>query len=126
MNKTKLYEAMRLIRHSGDVFAPGTDENQLTLSDKQAAPLLALVPPAITLLEDLDNDDSGNTRPEDEGLAKAEIVAAINALDENNAELFTQNGKPTTQAIEAILGYQVSAAERDALWLEMSDESEYN
>lgn len=44
----------------------------------------------------------------------AAVKAAISQLDKSDAALFTASGKPKTEAIAAITGWPVSAAERDA------------
>ena len=47
---------------------------------------------------------------------KARIIAAIGELDPDNPEHFTKGGKPEVKALEAILGFDITAAERDAAW----------
>ena len=42
------------------------------------------------------------------------IIAALEELDPANDSLFTSEGKPTTNALEDIVGESVSAVERDA------------
>ena len=44
------------------------------------------------------------------------IEAACARLDRADASLWTRAGVPTTAALEALLGRDVSAAERDAAW----------
>jgi hypothetical protein len=44
------------------------------------------------------------------------IEAAIAKLDPNDPKQFTASGKPQVDALEHVLGRQVSAAERDAAW----------
>ena len=46
----------------------------------------------------------------------AALAEAIGGLDKGDEELWTNSGKPNTKALEAVLGYPVSAAERDAAW----------
>ena len=41
------------------------------------------------------------------------IRDAVEALDPNDATLFTQSGKPTVQAVELVLGFDITADERD-------------
>lgn len=52
--------------------------------------------------------------PTDPAERLAAIKGAIAQLDPDNPEHFTKGGKPQVEAIEAVLGYGVSAAERDA------------
>ena len=41
------------------------------------------------------------------------IRDAVEALDQGDATLFTQSGKPTVQAVELVLGFDITADERD-------------
>lgn len=49
-------------------------------------------------------------------LFSGSLVEAIALLDVDNADAFTSDGKPTTDALAAIVGRKVSAAERDEAW----------
>ena len=52
---------------------------------------------------------------------RAEAIAnAINAVDADK-ENWTKSGKPTVGAIEAILGWNIDAKERDAIWDKLKD-----
>lgn len=44
------------------------------------------------------------------------IVAAIQELDPDNQDQFTQNGKPDATVLTEHLGWRVSATERDEAW----------
>jgi len=64
--------------------------------------------------EATDGDDDGQ---DDAGEADEDpIEAAIRQLDPDNPMHWTQAGKPQVYALEEILGYQISAAQRDAAW----------
>jgi len=52
-------------------------------------------------------------KPEGRDALLAAIIKAIKSLDRNVAESFTQTGKPRIPAIEAVLGYEISARDRD-------------
>ena len=54
--------------------------------------------------------------PVDDQERQAAIAAAIGQIDAANADLWLKDGKPSTDAIAAITGGPVSAAERDAAW----------
>lgn len=54
-------------------------------------------------------------KPSGEALTAA-IVPAINTLDAGIPEHFTRAGLPNVVAIEKVLGYDISMAERDAAW----------
>ena len=47
---------------------------------------------------------------------KALIVGAIRGLDPDEETLWTLSGPPTVAAVEAALGFGISAAERDEAW----------
>lgn len=48
------------------------------------------------------------------------IKQAIELLDPKNPEHFTGSGVPQVKAIEQLLGYDISAADRDAAWAEVN------
>ena len=52
--------------------------------------------------------------PEDPAVRLEAIRAAIGQLNKEDAALWTAGGKPKTEAIAAITGWPVTAAERDA------------
>lgn len=57
--------------------------------------------------------------PTDPAERAAAIKVAIAQLDETNTTLWKADGAPTAAAIEALTGWPVSAAERDAVWAEI-------
>ena len=59
-------------------------------------------------------DTGTQTAPEDPAVRLEAIRAAVGQLDKENAALWTAGGKPKTEAIAAITGWPVTAAERDA------------
>lgn len=54
-------------------------------------------------------------KPEGEALMGA-IAEVIKDLDQDSEEHFTKSGAPIVSAIEKVLGYDITAAERDAAW----------
>ena len=55
--------------------------------------------------------------PEDAGPAGVgSVVAAIGELDPDDAGSWTKSGKPELKALEALLGADLTAAERDEAW----------
>jgi hypothetical protein len=51
-----------------------------------------------------------------------EIVSAIGQLlDQGKTKNFSKTGEPKVRSIEAILGYDITADERDAAWAEMGE-----
>ena len=55
-------------------------------------------------------------RPDNPEVLGEEIVTAISRLEAGNIDHWTKSGKPEVRALEAALGYDISAAERDAAW----------
>ncbi|SHN18244.1 hypothetical protein [Roseibium suaedae] len=58
-------------------------------------------------------EKSAPKKPTGDALAKA-ILAAMSDLDKDNEDHFTASGKPVVSALEKLLGYDITAAERDA------------
>ncbi len=101
----KKYTVNSPLKHDDRTYAIG---EEVELSDKHAAPLLALEGIALV---------SAAPQIAPEGAVKlAAIQAAIAALDKSNADLWMKDGRPKTGAIEAATGWPVSAAERDAAY----------
>ena len=61
-------------------------------------------------------------RPSDEHEAKADIIAAMKEVIDIGEDLIS-GGRPDVKAVEAILGYQISAPERNDLMEVFSDVS---
>lgn len=57
---------------------------------------------------------SADAPPVDPAVRQAAIVEAISGLPKDDAGLWTGGGKPQVAAIEAALGWPITAAERDA------------
>jgi hypothetical protein len=55
-----------------------------------------------------------NTKPEDTDALHAAIRGAVESLDADDADAWTGSGKAKAASIEAVLGYSVTASERDA------------
>lgn len=105
---TKKYEVLDSLRHNGKKYFPDSENNIVELTALQAAPLLALAVVA-------DSVDNKQAAPEGEERVNL-IKEAIAGLDKANAELFAKDGvTPKVGAIEAVTGWPVSAAERDAV-----------
>ena len=65
------------------------------------------------------NEDEFDTMPVDESEKEPlSIGGAIAMLSESD---YSQSGKPKVKAIEKILGYDITAAERDAAWSAMGE-----
>lgn len=94
------YKVLSAIRHDGEDFEEG---DLIKLSADAARPLL-----------DMGVIGENPARPTDDQARLDEIADAIRGLDRDNPELWTNSGKPQVSAIEAVLGYDISASERDA------------
>ena len=66
--------------------------------------------------DDKTDENTPTVAPTGTDARMAEIIKAIRGLDRNVAESFTQTGKPKVPAIEAALGYDITATERDAAY----------
>ena len=103
-NEYTVTELAGAIHHNGSRYDAG---EQIELSAKEAKHLLAI------------GHVTGAT-PAPEVDRTSAIVAAIESLDSGNDELWTSDGKPKTDAIEAVTGFNVPADERDQVWAAMA------
>lgn len=102
----KKYTVNSPLNHDNEPYAI---DDTVELSDEHAAPLVALG--RITLA----GKGAATPQPTPEGDAKLEAIqAAIASLDKGNADLWMKDGRPKTGSVEAVTGWPVSAAERDA------------
>lgn len=60
-------------------------------------------------------------KPKGDGFTEAQIVEAISGLDEDDESLWTEDRKPMVVAIEAVLGGNITEAQRDNAWESMQD-----
>lgn len=98
------FTALSPLEHDGQRYNPG---DAVELDDGQAALLLALVPPAIERPAKI-------AEPKTQEELIADIRAAIAGMDKDNKALFLADGvTPDTKALSAILGWNVSAADRN-------------
>lgn len=109
----KTYSVQSPIKHDGKEYA--VDET-IDLEDKEAEDLRA-----VGAISDA-TGVTGNTitAPVDEAERIASIMAAIGQLDINNKALWVKSGAPKTEALTAITGWPVVAADRDAAWAQIS------
>lgn len=106
---------------AGDVFEV-TDtiefkigEEVVFLSPIQKDQVRAVTPPAPAKAEPRE-------RPEDPEVVFSEVEQAIDKLDPENKDDFTGSGLPRVEAIEALLGYDISADERNHVWELMNED----
>lgn len=106
----KTYTTQVVVDHDNKRYEIGAS---VDLADDQAALLLAV---------NAVSGPTGDAAPDVPADAKerlAAITAAIGQIDPNNPDLWLKDGKPDAAAISDILGWQVSAAERNAAWAAM-------
>lgn len=103
----KVYTTLVVVDHDNKRYEIGAT---VDLDDKQAEALLdvgAISGPT---------GEAASEPPTDAKVRLAAITTAIGQLDPNNLDLWLKDGKPSTDAIAAITGWPLSAAERDAAW----------
>ena len=90
-------------------YAPG-DPIDLDARDAEAllsAGVISAHPPA---------DESGAEEPGPKEVDIDEVIDAIDHLDPDDPDRWTKTGKPQVVPLEDYLGYDISAAQRDAAW----------
>lgn len=104
----KKYTALEPLNVNGKPVSVG---EKIELEEKDAAQALALN--AIEL--------AGNAKVEaPEGEARVDAIkAAIAGLNVDVAENWARDGKPKSDVISKVLGWPVTAAERDTIWAEL-------
>lgn len=107
---TKTYTVKSTLNHDQKDYPAGST---IELDDADAAPLLAggAVEPGKAA--------ANESAPEGEVVRIAAIKDAIGKLNIDSAELWLKDGRPDVKAVEAITGWPVKAAERDAAWGEL-------
>lgn len=105
---TKRYTVKTPVNFNQEEFVPG---DPIELDDKTAKDLLEVgaIEPATSAAS------SAAGGPASEEKLDA-IKAVIGELDKEDATAWLKDGKPKTEAIAALTGWPVSAAERDAAW----------
>ncbi|SDH92311.1 hypothetical protein [Roseospirillum parvum] len=100
------------VRVGGRLYHEG---ETLTMDPALAAPLMAqgrlrshtpVVEPPATDTTDPATATDGAT----------DLLAAIGQLEPGNPDHWTKDGRPDARALAAVVGREVSAAERDAVW----------
>ena len=103
---TTYYCLVRISYDRADDYAPG---EAIDLPDRDAAALLAagaISPDAPVQIQDAALGLTGIDA----------ILDAIDALIPTSETAWTKDGKPQVVALERALGYDISAADRDAAW----------
>jgi hypothetical protein len=103
----KQYAVKTVVDHDNKRYEIGST---IDLDDEQAESLLAL-----KAIEGPTGDAELQV-PTDAKERLAAIVTAIGKIDLNNTDLWLKDGKPASEAIAAVLGWSVTAAERNAAW----------
>lgn len=103
----KTYNVLSLLKYNGKDYADGTVD-MTEAEAKQSVDLGVL---------ELVGDVQVIELTAEERLEK--VKAAIQGLNVDNGELWTAKGLPNSTALTAIVGFAVTAAERDAAWAEV-------
>ena len=72
-------------------------------------------------LDRIAGDETIRAKVESAFSRAAAIAGAIEGLDRADESKWTKSGKPTTEALEAVLGFSVTADERDAAYAAMEE-----
>lgn len=116
----KTFTVVSNLSHNNKDYAPG---RRIDLEDEFSDPLVAVgvikegyegteKAPANTA-------NTANTGPTDPTERLDAIKAAINTLNIDNGDLWLRDGKPNVAAIVDVTGWNLTAAERDAAWVEV-------
>ena len=106
MNKS--YPVLSPIRFNGKDYPVGS---AIDLDEAEVADLLGAA-----AIEDSPTEIAALKAPSDDAERLAAVVAAIGRLDTANPGQWLKDGKPKTDALSAIAGWPVNAADRDAAW----------
>jgi hypothetical protein len=104
----KSYNTLGRIWRQGEV-VDVTDEVAAVLADNPRFAIRDAMQPAVKIIEK-------PGKPAGEALLAA-IRTAADQLDADNESHFTVSGKPECHALDEVLGYTVTATERDAAYL---------
>ena len=119
-----LYATTKVFLREKKVYPPLAPADVVEVSEEEAKHWLST--PLKNVLEityDEPNRDSppsfeligeeGHINPEDR---PALIRSAIRRVDREDKKLWTDSGKPTVSAVEKVIGFDITASERDRAW----------
>lgn len=107
----KNYTILSPFKDADGLHKPGDKDISLSDADsKELVEIGAIAESAAT---------AGSVVPTDPAERQAAIVAAIYKLDPNNADLWLRDGRPDASAIVEILGWNITATERNEAWTSM-------
>jgi len=104
----KSYPVLSPIRFNGKDYPVGS---AIDLEDADVADLLGAA-----AIEDSPTEIAVLKAPPDYAARLAAVVAAIGQMDTANPGQWLRDGKPKSDALSAITGWPVTAADRDAAW----------
>jgi hypothetical protein len=110
----KQYTVLNAVDHDNRRYEAG---NTIDLEDTESQVLLAL-----KAIEG-PSGDVAPIEPTDPKERLAAITGAIGQIDPNNQDLWLKDGKPSSEAIVAVLGWTISAAERNVAWAALQPNS---
>ncbi len=106
----KTYTVTSPIKRDGKKYPVGS---MIELEDGDAAKLHEAIGDEVA-------SQGGGQAPTDEAARIAAIAEAIGKLDKADAALWKKDGAPNTAAIVMQVGFEITAAERDAAWAQVS------
>lgn len=114
----KQYIVKSAVEHDNQRHEPGST---IVLDEKAAEALLTVNAVEIDAGAPAIEDDVVVPTNAEERLTA--ITTAIGQLDPNDQDLWLKDGRPSGEAIAAVLGWTVTAAERNAAWATMQPEA---
>jgi hypothetical protein len=107
----KNYTVLSPIRHDGKDYEIG---GTIGMDNEQASTLVEIgVLSYMGGFAPVEKSAGAPTDPEERLTA---IKAAIGTLDSNNLDLWLKDGRPSGEAVAAVTGWPVAAAERNTAW----------
>ncbi len=106
------YRIQQALKHDGKSYADG---DSIKLSETEAQ---ALIDVGALGESQAEASKSEASKPEDINDLQSSIRDAVGLLDADNEILWTGSGKAKVESIEAVLGYAVTASERDTAMAE--------
>lgn len=105
----KTYLVISPIKCGGKKYPVGST---IALEDGEAAKLREAIGDEVAA-------QGGGRAPADDAARIAAIAEAIGKLDKEDASLWKKDGAPNTAAIVMQVGFEITAAERDAAWAQV-------
>ncbi|MBF0193485.1 MAG: hypothetical protein HQL71_02965 [Magnetococcales bacterium] len=105
------------LRHNAKVYSPGA---AVDMTQQQAA---ALIRAAAIAEKPFSQTEVKTANKELKKAEETDLSKAINELDVKDKSLWMKDGRPRTEALIAIVGYRITAKERDINWQQWKEEN---